>query len=190
MHVSRASWRIHKSLLVIAAALLSACGEPEPRAVLFADGTRIFLLNGTQAVAANGFPENREIRLQGNGEVFVKAPERDKPLIIRTGLLILTVDGDTAFRALVSSKKIGEQAEVLYGHVRAVKAYPSRYSEPDDLVGGEMSMVNQSIDLMEKEKFDPTELELWSTQIVSELTARTDPIVEPATPPAPAPPAH
>ena len=163
--LSRAWSRIHKSLLFIAVALLAACGKPAPREVLLADGTQIILLNGTQALPSNGFPQRREIQLQGNGEVFVKRRKRDKPLIIRTGLLTVTVEGDTAFRALVSSKKIGEQVEVLYGHVRTAKAYPSRYSEPDDLGGGEMSMINQSIDLMEKEKFDITELELWSKDV-------------------------
>ncbi len=170
--LSRASWIIRTSFLFIAAASLSACGKPTPRAVQLADGTQIFLLNGTQALPAAGFPQHREIQLQGNGEVFVKAPQREKPLIIRTGLLILTVEGDTAFRALVSSKKIGEQAEVLYGHVRAAKAYPSHYNQPDELAAGEMSMVNLSIDLMEKEKFDPTEVERWSKDVIAAAERR------------------
>lgn len=167
MTLSRASWCIHKHLLFVAIVLLSACGKPAPQELLLADGTQIILLNGTRAVAADGFPERREIQLQGNGDVFINARRQDKPLIVRTGLLILTVEGDTAFRASVSSEKIGEQAEVLFGHVRAAKAYPSRFSEPDDLVGGEMSMINKSIDLMEKEKFDTSELARWSKDVVA-----------------------
>lgn len=176
--LSCASWRvhaaacIHNGLILTAIALLSACGKPAPREVLLPDGTQIILLNGTRAAPAERFPQNREIQLQGNGEVFIRAHQQDKPLIIRTGLLILTVEGDTAFRALVSSEKIGEQAEVLYGHVRAAKAYPSRFSEPDDLVGGEMSMVNRSIDLMEKEKFDTGELAQWSKQVTAAAERR------------------
>jgi len=189
-HLSRAPWRIHHCLLLIAVALLSACGKPAPQKLLLADGTQIVLLNGTRAVLADGFPVRREIQLEGNGEVFIKAHMQDKPLIVRTGLLILTVEGDTAFRASVSSEKIGEQAEVLSGHVRAAKAYPSRYSEPDDLVGGEMSMINRSIDLMEKEKFDPRELERWTKDVLSESTASKDPTTAPARPPGPAQPAR
>jgi len=173
--LSRASWRSHKSLLLSAIALLSACGKPAPREVLLPDGTQIILLNDTRTVPAEGFPQRREIRLQGNGEVFIKTRQRDKPLIVRTGLLILTVEGDTAFRALVSSEKIGEQAEVLYGHVRAAKAYPSRFSEPDELGGGEMSMVNRSIDLMEKEKFDTSELAQWSKDVTADAERRKTP---------------
>ena len=86
--------------------------------------------------------------------------------------MILTVEGDTAFRALVSSEKIGEQAEVLYGHVRAAKAYPSNFADPDDLAAGEMSMINKSIDLMEKEKFDPSELARWSKEVTAAAKGR------------------
>jgi len=75
-------------------------------------------------------------------------------------------------RALVSSKEIGEQAEVLRGHVRAAKAYPSNFAEPDDLAAGEMSMVNKSIDLMEKEKFDPSELARWSKEVTAAAKQR------------------
>jgi ferric-dicitrate binding protein FerR (iron transport regulator) len=158
---------IQRLLLVSAVALLSACGKPLPRELLLADGTQVILLNGTHAIPATGFPQNREIQLDGNGQVFIKAPKGAKPLIVRTGLLILTVEGETAFRALVSSEKIGEQAEVLYGHVRAAKAYPSNFADPDDLAAGEMSMINKSIDLMEKEKFDPSELTRWSKDVTA-----------------------
>jgi len=163
---------IPRLLLVSAVALLSACGNPPPKELLLVDGTQIILLNGTRAVPAAGFPQTREVRLVGNGQVFIKARRQDKPLTVRTGLLVLTVEGDTAFRALVSSEKIGEQAEVLYGHVRAAKAYPSNFADPDDLAAGEMSMVNKSIDLMEKEKFDPRELARWSKEVTAAAEQR------------------
>lgn len=168
---SRVVGSIHKSLLLaaflVAAVLLSACGNPVPRKVLLSDGTQIILLNGTRVVPSAGFPQNREIRLEGNGQVFIKARQQDKALTVRTGLLVLTVEGDTAFRALVSSEEIGEQAEVLYGRVRAAKSYPSHFAQPDDLAAGEMSMVNKSIDLMEKEKFDTSELARWSKDVTA-----------------------
>ena len=46
----------------------------------------------------------------------------------------------------------------LDGEVIVSKSYPSSYRVPDDLHGGEMSMVNQTIDLMEKENVDPPSL--------------------------------
>ena len=151
----------------VALVLLSACGKPTPKELLLADGTQIILLDGTRALPAEGFPGNRSVQIEGNGQVFIAVKGQQKPLIVRTGLLILTVAGGTAFRALVSSEKIGEQVEVLYGRVQAAKAYPSRFNEPDVLEAGEMSMINRSIDLMEKEKFDPSELARWSRDIVA-----------------------
>jgi ferric-dicitrate binding protein FerR (iron transport regulator) len=158
--------------VAVAVVLLRAKASSGPRELLLADGTQVVLLNGTRAVPSEGFPLNREIQIQGTGDVFVKARAQDKPLIVRTGLLILTVEGESAFRASVSAEKIGEQAEVPYGHVQAAKAYESRFSEPDMLVGGEMSMINRSIDLMEKEKFDPTELAQWSKDVVAAAERR------------------
>lgn len=145
--------------------LLSACGKRTPKELLLSDGTQIILLDGTRAVPAAGFPKDRSLQLEGNGQVYIKTQVQEQPLIVRTGLLILTVKGNCGVRVLVSSEKIGEQAEVLYGQVRATKAYPSRFSDPDDLQAGEMSMINRSIDLMEKEKFDSAELAQWSRDV-------------------------
>lgn len=161
--------RLEHLLVTVCSAvvLLAACGKPTPAELLLSDHTRIILLNGTRAVPAAGFPRNREIQLEGNGQVFIEAHRQEKPLVLRTGLLTLTIEGDTALRVSVSSARVAEQAEVLYGHVRAAKSYPSRFSEPDVLEAGEMSMINQSIDLMEKEKFDRTELAQWSRDVVA-----------------------
>ena len=156
-------------LVAVSAAVLvlSACGKRAPKELLLSDGTQIVLLDGTRAIPAAGFPGNRSLQLQGNGQVYLKTRVQEKPLTVHTGLLILTVEGDCAVRVLVSSDKIGEQAEVLSGHVRAAKAYPSRFSDPDDLQAGEMSMINRSIDLMEKERFDATELARWSQDVLT-----------------------
>lgn len=158
-------------LLLIAAfaaiLLISACGKRTPKELVLSDGTRLVLLNGTTIAPAVGFPQNREIQLGGNGQVFLETHPQEKPLTVHTGLLTLTVEGGSAVRVLVSAEKIGEQVEVLYGRVRAAKAYPSHFSDPDDLQAGEMSMINRSIDLMEKEKFDPTELAGWRQEVLA-----------------------
>jgi ferric-dicitrate binding protein FerR (iron transport regulator) len=176
--MSRAFWQTRKPLLLggaiavivvaiaVVIALTRAKALSEPREMLLADGTQIVLLNDTRAFPAGGFPQKREIEIRGNGEVFIKTRQQDKPLIIHTGLMVLTVEGESAFRASVSSDRIGEQVEVLNGHVRAAKAYASRFNEPDVLVGGEMSMINRSIDLMEKETFDRAELIRWSDSVI------------------------
>ena len=90
-----------------------------------------------------------------------------RPLIVRSRLLILTVTGETAFRMTAYAKEAGEQVEVLYGHVKANKAYESTYNEPDLLTGGDMTMINKSIDLMEKEKTDVAQLRAWSEALIA-----------------------
>jgi ferric-dicitrate binding protein FerR (iron transport regulator) len=177
--LSESGWRANRRLLAVAAIVVTslaiavvviiarARAATEAREILYADGTQIIFLNGTCALPAKSFPQNRTIELRGNGKVFIKAFEQPEPLIVHTGLMILTVDGDSALRATVSSERIGEQVEVLYGHVQAAKAYASPYNTPDMLVGGEMSMVNLSIDLMEKETFDRTELIQWSNAVLA-----------------------
>jgi hypothetical protein len=78
-------------------------------------------------------------------------------LVLRSRLMVLTVPGAARIHVVARAREAGEQVEVLEGTVTAVKNYPSAYSTPDDLVAGEMSMVNQSIDLQEKEKMNEKE---------------------------------
>jgi len=47
---------------------------------------------------------------------------------------------------------------VLNGEVIASKSYPSPYRIPDDLHGGEMSMVNETLDLIDKETIEVSSL--------------------------------
>jgi len=138
---------------------------PVPRTVRLADGTEAFFLSDTRVEPAATYPQPREIRV--DGDAFLRVPAVSGPLIVRTRLLVLTITGESALRVKAYWKQTGEQVEVLSGHVQAKKSYPSTYSEPDELSGGEMSMVNQTIDLMEKEKFDPAPLRRWSEDLIS-----------------------
>jgi len=136
-----------------------------PHAMRMTDGTEVFFLSDTRVQPAATYPQPREIRV--DGDAFLRVPAAAGPLIVRTRLLVLTVTGDSALRVKAYWKQTGEQVEVLSGHVQAKKSYPSSYSEPDELTGGEMSMVNQTIDLMEKEKFDPAPLRQWSEDLIA-----------------------
>jgi transmembrane sensor len=79
-------------------------------------------------------------------------------LVLRSRLMVLTVPGAARIHVVARAREAGEQVEVLNGTVAAAKNYPSKDSTPDELGPGEMSMVNQSIDLQEKEKMNETEL--------------------------------
>ncbi|HEU4623660.1 MAG TPA: hypothetical protein VFS52_02790 [Steroidobacteraceae bacterium] len=140
-----------------------------PQELRLADGTEAFFLASTRVEPAATYPQPREIRI--DGDAFLRVPAGSGPLIVRTRLLVLTVTGESALRVKAFWKQTGEQVEVLSGHVQAKKSYPSQYSQPDELTGGEMSMVNQTIDLMEKEKFDPAPLRRWSEELIASARA-------------------
>jgi hypothetical protein len=79
----------------------------------------------------------------------------------------ISVTGASAFRVTAYANQPGEQVEVLYGRVQANKAYPSEHRDPEIVSGGEFSMINEVIDLMEKEQLDPVELRRWSEDMAS-----------------------
>ena len=136
-----------------------------PQVQRLADGLEAFHLGDSRIEAAAGYPSPREMRV--DGDFFIRVPEAAAPLIVRSRLLVLTVTGKSAFRIIAYSHEAGEQVEVLYGHIRANKSYPSAYSEPDLLAEGEMTMINRDIDLMEKETTDLAALRAWSDALVA-----------------------
>jgi ferric-dicitrate binding protein FerR (iron transport regulator) len=138
---------------------------PVPQTIRLPDGTEAFFLSDTRVEPAQTYPQPREIHV--DGDAFLRVAAAAGPLIVRTRLLVLTITGASALRVKAYWTQTGEQVEVLSGHVQAKKSYPSAYREPDELNGGEMSMVNQTIDLMEKEKFDPAALRTWSEDLIA-----------------------
>jgi len=129
--------------------------EP-PEVHHLADGTIASLGADTRLRTAAGFPSRRELSLDGEG--LLKVPASGQPLIVRTRLMHLEVRGASILAITAWARETGEQVEVLSGEVIVSKNYPSSYRVPDDLHGGEMSMVNETIDLMEKENIDPPSL--------------------------------
>ncbi len=143
---------------------------PEPRLMSLADGTEIFYLSDTQIAPSIDYPKTRELRI--DGEAFVRVSAGAQPLTIRTRLMVLKVTGATALRVTAHSNETGEEADVLFGHVEATKAYASRENEPDILLDGQEVMVNETIDLQEKETADLPGLRSWSDALVAAVTSR------------------
>jgi len=169
--------RRRRVLLVAAAVLcvvaigviaLRAYRTPLPRLLRLADGTEIFYLSNTVVAPASSYPATREIKI--DGEAFVRAAASEQPLVIRTRLMVLKVTGAAALRVTARSSETGEEADVLSGQVEATKAYPSRQNEPDVLLAGQEVMVNQTIDLQEKETADVPGLRAWSDALVALVT--------------------
>ncbi len=147
-----------------------AC-TPTPQLLSLADGTEVFYLSNTAVKPATAYPRTRELTI--DGEAFVRAPESARPLVIRTRLMVLTVSGASALRVTARSNETGEEADVLYGRVEARKSYPSRQSEPDSLGPGEEVMVNETIDLQEKETTDLPSLRSWSETLMASVARST-----------------
>jgi hypothetical protein len=149
---------------------LRAWRTPAPRLLRLADGTEVFYLSNTSVRPSATYPVVREIKI--DGEAFVRAPAGERPLEIRTRLLLLTVSGASALRVTARSEETGEEADVLYGHVVARKGYPSRQNEPDTLLSGEEVMVNETIDLQEKETAEVPSLRAWSDALMASVARK------------------
>ncbi|MGH8211052.1 MAG: hypothetical protein ACRETH_11485 [Steroidobacteraceae bacterium] len=158
------------SIGVIGAVALCALRAPAPRLVRLSDGTEVFYLSNTSIEPASSYPRTREIKV--DGEAFIRAPAAAQPLIIRSRLMVLAVTGSSALRVTAHANETGEEADVLYGHVEARKAYPSRQNDPDTLLAGEEVMVNETIDLQEKETADVPALRSWSDALMGAVARR------------------
>lgn len=142
-----------------------------PRYLRLGDGTEAFFIYDSKIKPAGHYPAQRDIAV--DGDFFFRVPANDRPLIVRSRLLLLTVTGRSAFRMTAYAKEPGEQVEVLYGNVTARKNYPSPYGEADVLTAGQMTMINRNIDLMEKETADLEELRAWSETLVASVSKKS-----------------
>jgi hypothetical protein len=164
--IHKAGERRQRLLAMAVLCWLGVAGcAPSPQLLRLGDGTEVFYLSNTKVQPANSYPRVREIKI--DGEAFVRAPAAAQPLTIRTRLMLLTVTGRTALRVTARSSETGEEADVLYGQVEAKKAYPSRQNDPDILSAGEEVMVNQTIDLQEKETTELASLRSWSESLMA-----------------------
>ena len=136
---------------------------PELKHLRLPDGTRAFYRSDSTVEPGSGFPRPRKLIV--NGDVLLKVPAAADPLIVSTRLFLLTVSGESALRITAYSRETGEQVQVVCGDVLARKNYPSKFDEPDHLAAGQMSMVNRTIDLMEKENFNPSEVAPWAKSV-------------------------
>jgi ferric-dicitrate binding protein FerR (iron transport regulator) len=147
-----------------------AAAAREPRALHLSDGTEAYFRGDTVIEPAAAYPAVKDIHV--DGDVFIQLPDGAGPWKVRTRLLVLTVDGGSAFRITAYSKQTGEQVEVVRGRMEARKSYPSPYAVPDQLGPGEMVMINRTIDLMEKERTNAEDVRRWGEALKAEFAAR------------------
>jgi len=164
-------------LLVLLSLAASACGgrgehnitlsdgtpytnkSGDPHTVKLPDGSSVVLWPGTQMTIAKGFGTGRrDLELDGEAMFDVQGSAAS-PFVIHTRNLEITVLG-TRFHVDAFRKNAGEQVDLLEGRLRVKKSYRSDTdNEPEVLEAGEMVMINRDIDLMEKEKMSPAELD-------------------------------
>jgi ferric-dicitrate binding protein FerR (iron transport regulator) len=136
-------------------------GLTQRQSLTLADSSRIMLNPNTQVHIPKNFGvAHREIYLDGDAYFEVPPADGGSPFSVHTReLTLLFPEGTTRISAF--AKDEGESAEVLDGKVMVQKAYASKDHEPEVLGQGDMVMINQSIDLMEKETYDTTSLLAW-----------------------------
>ncbi|HVK48067.1 MAG TPA: hypothetical protein VM488_09490 [Pseudobacter sp.] len=127
------------------------------REIPLADSCRIFLLDGSKASPDT---KNKRLVLADGDMIFQISPEA-VPFVVHTRILKLTVLKPSIFRVEAFHKDNGEKVDVLEGMVRAQKRYESQFPEADTVRSNEMVMINDQIDLMEKEKEDLSEFAKW-----------------------------
>lgn len=137
-------------------------GAGYPRRFGLPDGSEVLAMPNTTVGLAKGFGrENRDLVIEGEAVVEVTGTAAAYPFTVHTRDLVIEVlEGGSRFHVAADRSKPGEEVDLLKGKLRARKSYHSSTdNEPETLVGGEMVMINQDIDLMEKEKLSSAELD-------------------------------
>ena len=136
-------------------------GAGYPRSFQLPDGSNVLVMPNSSIGTAKGFgKENRDVYVDGEAIVEVSGAA-GHPFVVHTRDLVIEVlEGGSRFHIEAARSRPGEEADLLEGRLRVRKSYHSDTdNEPEELAGGEMVMVNRDIDLMEKEKLSPAELD-------------------------------
>ena len=129
-----------------------------------ADSTAVWLLDKDAIIEpAAGYAQKREAKV--DGDMYVEVTKDSGPLVLKSRLLVMTVMGKASFRIIAWAKEAGEEVQVLSGRIKVAPNYQSQFNAPDTIGANQMVMINKDIDMMEKEKFDATELGIWSKKL-------------------------
>lgn len=140
---------------------LYTSGSSKTKNIILPDGTKVSMNTKTSVRLAPDFGvKQRTVWLKGEA-FFTVVPYRKQQFIIRTGQLIINTR-EARIQIDAYPDAGGEEADVLSGNVKVKKSYYSKLdNEQYSLNKGEMVMINRGIDLIEKEKFDSTQLKNW-----------------------------
>jgi len=127
-----------------------------------ADSSTVILNAGSRLLVPATFPQQgRELILDGEAYFDAAPTINGRPFTVKTDKLTVTALG-TAFKIRSFATQPGATAYLLNGKVRVAKTYHSATdNQPEILERGQMVLANRDIDLMEKETYQPAELEAW-----------------------------
>ncbi|HXB35214.1 MAG TPA: FecR domain-containing protein [Puia sp.] len=127
--------------------------------VTLPDSSRIKLGNGTTVILEAGFTNGARV-VDLDGEAMFEVRERPGgSFVVMTRNLIIVGPG-TQFRVDAVRSRPGEEVDLVAGQLTIRKSYHSDLdSLPEVLNSGDMLMINREIDLMEKERMNPDELD-------------------------------
>jgi len=136
-------------------------GAGYPRSFRLSDGSTVLVLPNTTVATAKGFgKDNRDLDV--DGEVMIEVSgAAGPPFVVHTRDLVIEVlSGGARFHVDANRARPGEETDLLEGRLKVRKSYHSDTdNEAEELAGGEMVMINRDIDLMEKERLSPAELD-------------------------------
>jgi transmembrane sensor len=127
--------------------------------VTLPDESRVKLSSGTEVELGAGFAGgDRVVDLDGEGMFEVRGVMRETFVVTTKNLLI--VGPGTKFRVDAFRTRPGEEVDLVEGRLTIRKSYHSDLdSAAEQLTTGDMLMINREIDLMEKERMNPDEIE-------------------------------
>lgn len=121
------------------------------------DGTEVLLNGKSTVLVPDNYAQAHTLLL--DGEAWITTPHALK---VVTNILTITNTEPAAFRIRCFEKQQGATAYLGSGTVLAAKSYHSTTDNQAETLGiGNMVLANKEIDLMEKETFQPAELDHW-----------------------------
>lgn len=121
------------------------------------DGTEVLLNGKSTLLVPDNYAQTHTLLL--DGEAWFNTP---KALKVVTNILTISSTAPAAFRIRCFEKQQGATAYLGSGTVLAAKSYHSTTDNQAEKLGiGNMVLANKEIDLMEKETFQPAELDHW-----------------------------
>ena len=125
------------------------------------DSTKVLLNGASRLLVPDNYAQVRKVLLDGEAYFDATTPAT-RPLVVVTNILTLTTQPAASFKVRCFEAQQGATAYLGKGNLQVTKSYHSNTdNQPEILGNGNMILANKEIDLMEKETYQPAELDSW-----------------------------